>query len=81
MEISAGPQAVCYVALHAALSGPVRCPLALDEVYTLPPNISSRRALFPPMCDHAACSVPVLPPGLLSLCLPRAFALCGSGFS
>ena len=81
MEISAGPQAVCSGALHATLSGPVRTHLALDEVYTLPPNISPRRTLFPPMCDHAAFSVRVLPPGLLSLCLPRAFALCGSGLS
>ena len=40
MEISAGPQAVCSGALYATLSGPVRNHLALDEVYTLPPNTS-----------------------------------------
>ena len=39
-DFRGGPQAVCSGALHATLSGPVRNHLALDEVYTLPPNTS-----------------------------------------
>ena len=80
-DFRGGPQAVCSGALYATLSGPVRNHLALDEVYTVPPKPLSMNTLFPLLCVHAACGVPVLPPGLLSLCLPRAVALCGAGLS